>query len=71
MPEQFIIVARLKGALRCETKYYGPFTDFDKAETFLCCLGGGIWDEKFIQELCVPASPVIDVVPTLIEVRHG
>lgn len=60
--EQFIVIYRAHNQLMCETKHYGPYSDYMLAEDKLCALGAlGHYEDdglhnnpgcKYIEVLC-------------------
>lgn len=59
----YTVIYRPANALQIETRYYGPFVNYEEAETFLCELPlvadlrfEGNSGVKFIQSLEIPKS---------------
>jgi hypothetical protein len=52
---KYLVIYQPKGALRCETKYFGPFNNFGNAYNYLAQLPAAIDCEcKFVQEIDAP-----------------
>lgn len=59
----FIVIYQAKGALRCETRFFGPFTWIEDAEDCLGNLPPAIDCEvKYIEELEMPRNAKIVLV---------